>query len=59
MENAFFANAANNTTDLRHFDGVNVAFADGHVKWLKSEKVTVAGSEKDKLWLGIKDTFAF
>ena len=23
----------------RHFGGVNVAFADGHVKWLKSEKV--------------------
>lgn len=23
----------------RHFQGVNVAFADGHVKWLKSSKV--------------------
>jgi prepilin-type N-terminal cleavage/methylation domain-containing protein/prepilin-type processing-associated H-X9-DG protein len=23
----------------RHFDGVNVAYADGHVKWLKSDKV--------------------
>lgn len=23
----------------RHFGGVNMAFADGHVKWLKSEKV--------------------
>jgi len=23
----------------RHFDGVNMAFADGHVKWLKSSKV--------------------
>jgi len=24
---------------LRHLDGINYAFADGHVKWLKSEKV--------------------
>jgi prepilin-type N-terminal cleavage/methylation domain-containing protein/prepilin-type processing-associated H-X9-DG protein len=24
----------------RHFDGVNVAFADGHVKWIKWEKAT-------------------
>lgn len=24
----------------RHFDGVNIAFADGHVKWLKSAIVT-------------------
>lgn len=23
----------------RHFDGVNVAFADGHVKWLKSDVI--------------------
>ena len=23
----------------RHFDGVNLAFADGHVKWLKTQKV--------------------
>jgi prepilin-type N-terminal cleavage/methylation domain-containing protein/prepilin-type processing-associated H-X9-DG protein len=23
----------------RHFDGVNMAFADGHVKWLKSEVI--------------------
>ncbi len=24
----------------RHFDGVNVAFADGHVKWIKWDKAT-------------------
>jgi len=29
----------------RHFEGINVAFADGHVKWLKS---TVVGSEAVK-----------
>lgn len=31
-----------NTSDCekgRHFDGVNIAFADGHVKWLKSSIV--------------------
>lgn len=49
--NAFFAAATNPNTDFRHFNGVNVAFADGHVKWLKSEKLTVVGSEKDKLWM--------
>jgi len=26
-------------TTGRHFDGVNMAFADGHVKWLKSSEV--------------------
>lgn len=26
-------------SDGRHFDGVNMAFADGHVKWLKVAKV--------------------
>jgi len=34
--------AADTVTDWqngRHFDGINVAFADGHVKWLKSSIV--------------------
>ena len=25
--------------DTRHFDGLNVGFADGHVKWMKYDKV--------------------
>lgn len=42
---ASYCNAVTNATNLkdcmrgRHFDGVNVAFADGHVKWLKLAKV--------------------
>ena len=45
-----------NTTDLRgyvaidlnrHFEGVNVAFTDGHVKWLKTAALT---STTDDLW---------
>jgi prepilin-type processing-associated H-X9-DG protein len=33
----------------RHFEGVNVVFADGHVKWLKREKVyTEAKKLSDK-----------
>ena len=31
----------------RHFGGVNVAFADGHVKWLKSEKVVAQALKYD------------
>lgn len=27
----------------RHFDGVNVGFADGHVKWLKTETLSAQG----------------
>ncbi len=30
---------ASDYAEGRHFDGVNVAFADGHVKWLKSREV--------------------
>jgi prepilin-type N-terminal cleavage/methylation domain-containing protein/prepilin-type processing-associated H-X9-DG protein len=33
---------------LRHLDGVNYAFADGHVKWLKSGSAT----SLNKLWNG-------
>lgn len=33
----------------RHFGGVNMAFADGHVKWLKSEKV-IAEARKYDYW---------
>lgn len=33
----------------RHFGGVNMAFADGHVKWLKSEKV-IAEAKKYDYW---------
>jgi prepilin-type N-terminal cleavage/methylation domain-containing protein/prepilin-type processing-associated H-X9-DG protein len=34
-------------TSGRHFGGVNVAFADGHVKWLKSE---IVYREANKCW---------
>jgi prepilin-type processing-associated H-X9-DG protein len=33
---------------LRHLDGLNYAFADGHVKWLKSKSAT----ELNKVWSG-------
>jgi prepilin-type N-terminal cleavage/methylation domain-containing protein/prepilin-type processing-associated H-X9-DG protein len=33
------ATRADDCTNGRHFLGVNVAFADGHVKWLKSSEV--------------------
>jgi prepilin-type processing-associated H-X9-DG protein len=34
---------------LRHLDGVNYAFADGHVKWFKSKSAT----ELNKVWNGV------
>ena len=30
--------AQSDVATLRHFDGVNLLFVDGHVKWMKSEK---------------------
>jgi prepilin-type processing-associated H-X9-DG protein len=31
----------------RHFDGVNVAFADGHAKWLKSQVLVSEAQKSD------------
>jgi len=31
-------------SDRRHLDGSNFGFADGHVKWLKPEKITTQGT---------------
>lgn len=42
---ATFSNHQKDCRDGRHFQGVNVAFADGHVKWLQS-KVVVAEARK-------------
>jgi prepilin-type processing-associated H-X9-DG protein len=36
---AFSPEIESDFTSGRHFDGVNMAFADGHVKWLKSSEV--------------------
>jgi prepilin-type processing-associated H-X9-DG protein len=35
------ANSAANPYAVRHFDGANYVFADGHVKWLKSPNPSV------------------
>lgn len=32
----------------RHLDGVNVMFADGHVKWLKTDKVHTEAARTDR-----------
>ena len=32
-------NTGNNQPQTRHLDGANYAFADGHVKWLKPDKI--------------------
>jgi prepilin-type processing-associated H-X9-DG protein len=34
----------------RHFGGVNVTFADGHVKWLKSSVVVTQASSTEGAW---------
>lgn len=34
----------------RHFDGVTMAFADGHAKWLKSEIVVNESKKADGAW---------
>lgn len=35
---SYYCDVDNNTsTAPRHFDGLNIAFADGHVKWVKQE----------------------
>jgi prepilin-type processing-associated H-X9-DG protein len=36
--------------DGRHFGGVNMAFADGHVKWLKSEVVLSEARKANGAW---------
>jgi prepilin-type N-terminal cleavage/methylation domain-containing protein/prepilin-type processing-associated H-X9-DG protein len=47
---------ANETADYRsgrHFGGVNMTFADGHVKWLKTSVLkTEAGKGPNGAWLG-------
>jgi prepilin-type processing-associated H-X9-DG protein len=37
--NGFGGVSQNDCNTGRHFDGVNVGFADGHVKWLRTSKV--------------------
>jgi prepilin-type processing-associated H-X9-DG protein/prepilin-type N-terminal cleavage/methylation domain-containing protein len=40
-------------TTGRHFGGINVLFADGHVKWLRSHKLILEEQKvKDGLWGG-------
>lgn len=42
LPNAWVTTAPSKLSDLqtRHLDGINFAFADGHVKWLRVEKLT-------------------
>lgn len=35
----------------RHFGGINMSFADGHVKWLKSELVLSESKKSDGNWI--------
>lgn len=35
----------------RHFGGVNMIFADGHVKWLKSEVVLNESKKSNGAWI--------
>jgi prepilin-type N-terminal cleavage/methylation domain-containing protein/prepilin-type processing-associated H-X9-DG protein len=39
----------------RHFGGVNMAFADGHVKWLKSEVVVSEARKTNGAWNPLAD----
>ena len=38
----------------RHLDGLNIAFADGHVKWLRPEKITAQTTKNGVLTFAIK-----
>lgn len=40
----------------RHFGGVNMAFVDGHVKWLKSTEVRAEANKRD-IYDGIRQSF--
>ena len=41
--------------DLRHSDGIDLAFADGHVKWYNCSSATVG----DETWNGISFNYAY
>jgi len=38
----------------RHLDGLNIAFADGHVKWLRPQKVTAAPTREGYVTFALK-----
>jgi len=42
-DDGFLSLAATNMFAMRHFDGSNLLFLDGHVKWLKNEKIAADG----------------
>jgi prepilin-type N-terminal cleavage/methylation domain-containing protein/prepilin-type processing-associated H-X9-DG protein len=49
-------NYRNDCDNGRHFNGLNVAFADGHVKWLKSstminEAIKAKNGDSDSAWV--------
>jgi prepilin-type N-terminal cleavage/methylation domain-containing protein/prepilin-type processing-associated H-X9-DG protein len=44
---------------LRHLDGMNYSFTDGHVKWLKSQNTTTAASDYNYLATGTGDNPTF
>jgi prepilin-type N-terminal cleavage/methylation domain-containing protein/prepilin-type processing-associated H-X9-DG protein len=48
--NSFMSDVGNHTMSFRHFEGANVAFVDGHVKWLKEENILYSSSTA-KLWM--------
>jgi prepilin-type processing-associated H-X9-DG protein len=37
------------TLQPRHNDGLNVAFCDGHAKWVKADSILTA----DRAWTGL------
>jgi len=45
VQDPFITGYTNPNTDNRHFDGANLAYADGHVKWQKQEVYTKQPSE--------------
>ena len=48
--NTTITNAKADCENGRHFDGVNVAFADGHVKWLKSSVLYAEAGKSNGAW---------
>ncbi len=43
-------NSGNPTANVRHLDGANYLFADGHVKWLRSGKITTGATTSSFSW---------
>lgn len=62
------APAMSDNVEVRHFDGVNVAFADGHVKWMKwpetrpyANRIATGAAGSNGVWdiTNLQDTHFF